>query len=257
MPAIKKIKLNSEFETTFYSNPKKESPFRFRATHLDGERSPKVILSDDHRIQPGHLCRVKIVKVLKPAAKERGHIEIEWLSQINFKLDDSVYIDKPLERKIQALLESGRNILLDGPQGSGKTFITSKIAKALDLEYIYFNCSAIYEASDFIATMQLHATDNGTETIWLPSDILTAIEQANNDPKRHFLIFLDELNRCREMARNGLMPALDATRKLYTPLMVSLLMYLTIFCGLQPLIMVLNSLVQLPLILPNWIDLPH
>jgi nitric oxide reductase NorQ protein len=32
------------------------------------------------------------------------------------------------------------------------------------------------------------------------------------------MIFLDEFNRCREMARNGIMPALDSTRKLYNPI---------------------------------------
>ena len=32
------------------------------------------------------------------------------------------------------------------------------------------------------------------------------------------LVFLDEFNRCREMARNGIMPALDSTRKMYNPL---------------------------------------
>jgi len=215
----KSIKPGMEFEAVFYTNPKKESPFRFRATHLDGERSPKVVLSNDGRIQPGKLCRVKISKVMKPAAKDRGHIEVEWLCQVNFKLDDTVYIDKPLERKLQALLESGRNILLDGPQGSGKTFITSKIAEALSFEYIYFNCSAVYEASDFVATLQLRTNEQGqTETVWIPSDILRALNAANEDPSRNFLVFLDELNRCREMARNGLMPALDATRKIYNPI---------------------------------------
>ncbi len=32
-------KIGAVFETTFYANPKKESRFRFRATHLDGSRS--------------------------------------------------------------------------------------------------------------------------------------------------------------------------------------------------------------------------
>jgi len=213
------IKPGAQFETRFYANPKKDSPFRFRATHLDGERSPKVVLSNDARIQPGKLCRVRISKVMKPSAKNRGHIEVEWLCQVNFKLDDSVYVDKALERKLQALLESGRNILLDGPQGSGKTFLTSKIAEALDFEYIYFNCSAVYEASDFVATLQLQSNEQGqTETVWIPSDILRALTEANENRSRRFLVFLDELNRCREVARNGLMPALDVTRKLYNPM---------------------------------------
>ncbi len=112
------IKPGAEFETTFYSNPKKESPFRFRATHLGDQRAPKVILCDDARIQPGKLCRVRINRILKPASKDRGHIEVEWLGQVNFRLDGSVYVDKPLQRKLQTLLQSGRNILLIAPRVS-------------------------------------------------------------------------------------------------------------------------------------------
>jgi len=214
-----KLKNGFEFETIFYSNPKKESPYRFRATHVNGKRSPKVILCDDARVQPGQLCRVRITSVKKPASKDRGHIEVEFVSQITFRLDDSLYVAPILSKKLQALLESGLNILLDGPQGSGKTVLSRKIAEALGLEYVFFNCSAIYEATDFLATLQIRATESGqAETVWLPTDILRALEAALEAPQRRFLIFLDEFNRCREMARNGIMPALDSTRKMYNPL---------------------------------------
>jgi nitric oxide reductase NorQ protein len=111
------------------------------------------------------------------------------------------------------------NVLLDGPQGSGKTVLSQKIAEALGLEYVFFNCSAVYEATDFLAALQIRATAAGqAETVWIPTDILRALEAAQADAGRRFLIFLDEFNRCREMARNGIMPALDATRKLFNPL---------------------------------------
>ncbi len=219
MPTGPRVKQGLEFETTFYSNRKKESTFRFRASHIDGKRAPKVILCDDSRIQPGQLCRVRVTSIKKPAAKDRGHIEVEFLSQITFRLDDSMYVDPVLAKKLQALLESGMNILLDGPQGSGKTVLSREIARALDLEYVFFNCSSVYEATDFLATLQVKATPSGQpETVWISTDILHALESANDDPGKRFLIFLDEFNRCREMARNGIMPALDSTRRLYSPL---------------------------------------
>lgn len=213
------VKNGLEFETTFFVNQKADSEFRFRATHIQGRRAPKVILCSDPRIQPGQLCRVRVVSVKKPASKERGHIEVEFIGQVTFRLDDSLYVDPMLAKKLQALLESGLNILLDGPQGSGKTVLSRNIAEALDLEYVFFNCAPIYDATDFLATLQIRATESGQpETIWIKTDILRAIEAAHEDPARRFLVFLDEFNRCREMARNGIMPALDSTRRLYNPL---------------------------------------
>ena len=214
-----KLKIGLKFETTFYSNPKKESNFKYRATHINGKRAPKVVLCNDPQIQPGQLCKVRITSIKKPASKDRGHIEVEFLSQVTFRLDDSLYVEPILSKKLQALLESGMNILLDGPQGSGKTVLSKKIAEALDLEYVFFNCSNIYEATDFLATLQLRATESGqTETVWIPTDILRTLEQAAENPDNRYLIFLDEFNRCREMARNGIMPALDSTRRMYNPL---------------------------------------
>jgi len=223
-PKTPKLKNGLEFETTFYTNPRKDSPFRYRATHMDGKRAPKVILCDDRTIQPGQLCRVRVTSIKKPAAKDRGHMEVEHLGLVTFKIDDSLYVDPLVKKKLQALLECGLNILLDGPQGCGKTVLSRKIAEALDLEYVFFNCSPIYEATDFLAGLQIRATESGqAETVWIPTDILRALEAALAEPDRRFLVFLDEFNRCREMARNGIMPALDSTRKMFNPITGSVL----------------------------------
>jgi MoxR-like ATPase len=213
------IKPGQIFEAVFFLNTKSESPFRFRATHLDGQRAPKVVLCNDPRITPGQLFRVKVTSVSKPSSKDRGFIEVEFLGLVTFRLDDSMYVDPVLSLKLQALLESGMNILLDGPQGSGKTTLSRKVAEALDMQYVFFNCSSVFEATDFLAVLQLRSTPKGqVETAWIPTDILRALEDAHAHPEKRYLIFLDEFNRCREMARNGIMPALDATRKMYNPL---------------------------------------
>ncbi len=214
-----KPKVGQEFETTFYANPRSESSYRYRATHIGDVRAPKAILTDDPRIQPGQLCRVRISDIRKPASKGRGHIEVEYLGAVTFQLGEDLYVDPLLKLKLQALLESGMNILLDGPQGSGKTVLSRTLSTALGAEYVFFNCSSIYEATDFLATLQIRATESGqAETVWIETDIRRALMRAHEEPSTLFLVFLDEFNRCREMARNGIMPALDATRKMYDPL---------------------------------------
>src|SRR4029079_6689279 len=50
------------------------------------------------------------------------------------------------------------------------------------------------------------------------TDVLVALEDAAEHPDRKYLVFLDELNRCQESARNALMPALDSTRRVFHPI---------------------------------------
>ena len=125
-------------ESTFWTNPVEGSPFRFRATHLDGRRAPKVVLSNDPRIVPGLPCLVKITAVRKPERSDRGSIEVEYISAAPFRLE-GVYLDPKVAKKLQVLLESGLNILLDGPQGCGKTVLARSIAEALGMEFVFFN----------------------------------------------------------------------------------------------------------------------
>ena len=103
-------------EATFWPNDHEGSSFKFRATHLDGRRAPKVILSNDERIVAGVPCLVRVVDVHKPDRDDRGRIEVEFVSRAPFRIE-GVWLDPTVSKKLQVLLESGLNILLDGPQG--------------------------------------------------------------------------------------------------------------------------------------------
>jgi MoxR-like ATPase len=216
--SVDDLQPGSEMEATFYPNPKKESGFRFRATHLDGMRAPKVVLCDDARIHPGVPCMVRIKTIRKPQRSDRGAIEVEFLKAREFQIE-GVYLDPLISKQLQVLLESGLNILLDGPQGCGKTVLARSIARSLGMEFVFFNCSAVLEASDFLATLQLRASPSGQPvTDFVKTEVLTALEEAHEHPARSYLIFLDELNRCPESARNALMPALDSSRRIFHPI---------------------------------------
>lgn len=205
-------------EAIFFPNTQETSSFKYRATHLDGRRAPKVILSNDERIVPGVPCLVKVIEVLKPERDDRGRIEVEWLSRAPFRIE-GVYLDPIVSKKLQVLLQGGLNILLDGPQGCGKTVLARSIADSLGFEFVFFNCGAVVEASDFFVSIQVRASASGAPvTDFIKTDILTALENAAEHPDKKYLVFLDELNRCQESARNALMPALDSTRRVFHPI---------------------------------------
>jgi len=124
---IDDIKIDATMEATFWPNTVKDSGFRYRATHLDGKRAPKVVLCDDPRIRPGLPCLVKVKAIRKPEREDRGAIEVEFMSLQSFRVE-GVYLDPVVSKKLQVCLESGLNILLDGPQGCGKTVLAESSA---------------------------------------------------------------------------------------------------------------------------------
>src|SRR5262245_2105920 len=215
---VAELQVGALMTATFWPNPVRDAGFRFRATHLDGRRAPKVVLCDDPRIRPGFPCQVRLRSIVKPQRADRGYIVVEFVSQEEFKIE-GVYLDPVVAKKLQVLLESGLNILLDGPQGCGKTVLARAIATSVGMEFVFFNCGAVVEATDFLATIQVRASSSGAPvTDFVKTDVLIALEDAIGHPERRYLVFLDEFNRCQESARNALMPALDSTRKVFHPI---------------------------------------
>jgi len=85
--------------------------------------------------------------------------------------------------------------------------------------FVLLNAGSVVERSDFLVSIQFRPSARGAPvTDFVKTDVLLALEEAAENPERRYLVFLDELNRCQETARNALMPALDSTRRVFHPI---------------------------------------
>tara|TARA_R110002012_G_scaffold313697_1_gene525485 strand:+ start:2406 stop:3221 length:816 start_codon:yes stop_codon:yes gene_type:complete len=111
------------------------------------------------------------------------------------------FVIKKEKRDIcKALVESGKNVLLTGGTGCGKTTFAMELANELNLEPVVINCGSTQDArSSLIGYFTLQ--DGNTE--FQEADLLKAIQRPNT------MVILDELSRASDDALNILFPLLD------------------------------------------------
>jgi MoxR-like ATPase len=212
MSTLKELKPGYVFDTVFWIEKQADGSARVAGRNVNGGPAPLPVVTEDRRVLPGRRCKVRVEQV------RDEDILVSYLGLVDFKLEDDIYIEPDLLRHFEILLCSGRSILLEGPQGTGKTTIAAALARTLGMEYVFFNCSICFEPSDFVGSLHLLVDeDKNPRTEWLPTEVLRAVVEANENPARRYLIFLDELNRTRSYALNGIMSAIDSTRRIFDP----------------------------------------
>lgn len=200
------------FETVFWINKSEKSEPQLTAQTVNNKATSKRIITEDRRVIPGQSCKVQVETV------NGNEITVKYLGLSEFSLEEEVYVTPTLLKQFEILLCSGRSILLDGPQGTGKTTISRALAKSLGFEYVFFNCSVCFEPSDFVGSLQLIMDEKGNaKTEWIKTDVLKAVHEAVKHPEKRYLVFLDEFNRCRSYALNGIMSAIDSSKRIFDP----------------------------------------
>ena len=95
----------------------------------------------------------------------------------------------------------GKNIMMTGPAGCGKTFAAQQVAQTIGRELHYFNLGATQDPrSTLIGNVHF---DKNTGTVFAQSPFIKAIQTENA------VILLDELSRANPEAWNILMTVLD------------------------------------------------
>lgn len=99
----------------------------------------------------------------------------------------------------------GKNILMTGPSGSGKSVSAKAAANAMGRPFFYFNLGATQDPrSTLVGNTHFNKEDG---TIFAPSLFVKAIQTPNA------VILLDELSRAHPEAWNILMTVLDTNQK--------------------------------------------
>jgi MoxR-like ATPase len=95
----------------------------------------------------------------------------------------------------------GKNIMMTGPAGSGKTMAVHKLVEALERPFFYFNLGATQDPRGTLIGNTHFSKEEGT--FFSQSTFVKAIQTENS------IILLDELSRAHPEAWNILMTVLD------------------------------------------------
>jgi MoxR-like ATPase len=113
-------------------------------------------------------------------------------------------IDETKDKMIHSLVEGGKNVMLTGATGAGKTTYCFEVAKDLGMDCVVINCGSTQDAR---TSLLGYFTLEDGNTNFSPSDFIKAIQKPNT------LIVLDELSRASDDAFNILFPILDHRRE--------------------------------------------
>ena len=102
------------------------------------------------------------------------------------------------EKEISELLDLRKFVILEGPPGTGKTRMAREIIKKIYSDKgttIQFHPGTTYET--FIGGLSpvQGEKDSGLQFIPRPGQLMKAISEAAKDPKRKYLLHIDEINR--------------------------------------------------------------
>ncbi|WP_050980522.1 AAA family ATPase [Alkalibacillus haloalkaliphilus] len=127
---------------------------------------------------------------------------------------DGGYIpyDRDLLTDAVVALAQGKNILLKGPTGSGKTKLAETLANLFNQPMFSVNCSVDLDAESFLGFKTLDYDENGKQQIdFVPGPLVQSMEHG------HFL-YIDEVNMAKPETLPLINGALDYRRTVTNPL---------------------------------------
>ncbi len=198
------------------ANPLSAVPNAVKSNRTDAGRSKKIILVADVergvQPRPGEVWVCRVDRVSSPKAENKGAIFVRPVSrklEYQFK---GVYVDPVKAQLIATILQDPRrNLMLEGDQGVGKSTIAAAIAKTLGLEYRKVS-GGLIKKFVFMLGRYIPTSDGVSLNFrWADSKLAECLREAERNPRRRFLIMVDEFTRIDEDARDALLDVIEGS----------------------------------------------
>jgi nitric oxide reductase NorQ protein len=141
---------------------------------------------------------------LIPVDSEHEEVKTFIHNSVDLKPDQLIMSDLKWKYLVRSAMR-GRNIMMTGPAGTGKTMAAKYLVKALDRPDFYFNLGATQDPRATLIGNTHFSKDTGT--YFSESLFVKAIQTENA------VILLDELSRAHPEAWNILMTVLDLNQR--------------------------------------------
>jgi nitric oxide reductase NorQ protein len=198
------------------ANPASTMPNAVKSNRTDAGRSKKIILvaEPDRGVQPrpGEVWICRVDHVTSPKAENRGAIFVRPVSrkvEYQFK---GVYVDPVKAQLIATVLQDPRrNLMLEGDQGVGKSTIARAIANTLGWEYRKVS-GGLIKKFVFMLGRYIPTSDGATLNFrWADSKLVETLREAERNPRRKYLLMVDEFSRIDEDARDALLDVIEGS----------------------------------------------
>ena len=137
--------------------------------------------------------------------KDRINIEELLNEHNNDFIEQGFYIENATYKMLLRNIVRGKNTMLVGPTGTGKTDIVARICAKLGIDLHIYDMGAMQDPmTDLLGT---HRLENGSS--------IFDYSRFTEDIQKPGVILLDELSRAPLMTNNILFPCLDNRRTLY------------------------------------------